>query len=325
MKKKILILLSVVSFILIFSSCASNSDKKGGGSKLPGENPDLSETGDDIDITVENLKGTWELFFTNKKRNTTKAMRMAEDDGATVQFLANGTYIEKNSLGEELLDTPGYYTIVGNKPSKQDTLKFSFKSPTTGIDTTSTAYIYQLTKDVFIRQEKYTIKDQKNPSILYNVVDMLYFRRVPVTNPDKTFGLMGKKEKYEFITNDYINGTWMLAETMEQSSTDGVNWGKLNSVYEEANGTTYKFDKTTKKFVETGPNGEVAAEGDYRLIDDVIHYYYLGPNDVPSKTVMMLRDQTANSFTNYRQDVGFSSTTKYTILRQYSHFIKIAD
>ncbi|NDV68472.1 hypothetical protein D0T66_06125 [Dysgonomonas sp. 25] len=289
---------------------------------MPGDNPDLTDIGEDLIISKENIEGTWELFYTSKKVNTTREMREPSDDGATVDFLSNGRYTEENSLGEDGLDEPGYYSIV-NGGQKQDSLKFVFVSPITGEDTTTYAFIHQLTPNIMIRKERYSKKDTANTSILYNVTDYLYFRRLPVTKPDKTFGLIKTGKKEEFVKNDYINGKWVLMKTMERRSTDGVSWSNLEDIYTEANGSTYEFRKASREFEEVGPNGNVGAVGDYRLIDDVVHLYYLGPNNVPMKTVMRIQEQKENSFIWYREDVTFSSTAKFTILRQYSYYERI--
>lgn len=251
--------LFLILFLFSVVSCVDNSDE-------PSTPPPPPE--EKLKLTEENLLGTWEIYYFFKNINSASAnisdnYRYTDFDGFTTTFEKGGTFYEKNVF--DIVVRKGTYEIDEEK----EQVNFYFKSKNTGIDTTTTVNFPYIYNNRFVYQEIYPIEREGHT---FNVKDLKYCRnveRAPNYYPSENPAF----DKKEIIDESELLGTWVLilkktivnGIPLEETEADRLYYG-TESVFEIKNGK--------RVFKQYHPNNKTGSEnGEYRIVDDVVHMY----------------------------------------------------
>lgn len=267
--KKFYIVLSL-SLFLIQPSCVSNDDPP----PAPPTPPVNRET---VELNVENIKGTWEVYYFTKQTiaeslNLDATYRNTEYDGFTITFEDNGKYQERNVFGDLVVE--GTYTF-GKKDPKvegENDLIYLNYIDTAGVKQINDIYIPNLFEETFAWYDTYHGDAQ---GVQFKVQDIRFYRhteRAPDYKPvDKTM------EKNELSEDDLMNGRWELYKYEKRVD---AQWLAVPDSIKKKYGEQYlfRYEKDSLRYYAFGANNhtQYALTGLALVVDDVIHMRWSG-------------------------------------------------
>ena len=246
----------IFALILVFSSCANNSDEP------DSVNPPTSDL---VDLKVENLIGDWEVYYaTQEVFKYGNSGGIAHPDptikGFMVSFVNGTDYYETNAIGVKTVE--GTYAIIG-----KDTIALTFKKKDrygvlTNIDTTAYRHIIRdpLT-GTFVQSDRYMLQAANDER--YSVEDITKFRNInntPSTYPNQPDLILKISDLY---------GTWVQTKAQTQRGEYVID-----SVKYHGTKMIFNLDSTFETYLPPASGGSLSEAGKFYLIDDVVHLTY---------------------------------------------------
>lgn len=245
--KKLFYILFVLP--LLFIACVNNSDEPDPTPPPPPAPP----------VTVENLNGIWETFYSekgvlNNQTGQSVGYRVMEYDGfVTTYFKEDTTFQEANAYGD--------IVIRGKFSISEDTVKFHYRTRF-GNDTTTFQNISQIDAQ-FLKEYKDYVRVLGNSK--YSVRDVRRFR-----NTATAAGLHPGVDKVA-VTKEKMLGSWEMYDYYYyiNNQIDRTISDQKRAKYK---GTVYTFFANGTATAYT-PSGKVDITGTIRIVDDVVYTF----------------------------------------------------
>lgn len=239
---KLYILLLLIP--LTFAGCVNNNDDP-----LPG--PESPEGEVVKTLTIENLIGTWQQYYYTKAVNNGTPFRYIEFDGNTITFNANSTFSMSDIRG--VVGRTGAFNI-----SRSDSIVFTSEP-----DSITANMVPFISNFRFTTIDAY-VGVLTGAPYLYNIVDTKLWRNI-ATMPTGHPGLT--KEE---VTVERLQGQWVIYSFRAYINSQIA--GDNSEREAQSLGISFLFN-SDKTYIEYAQNGNIATQGTYVIVDDVVHMF----------------------------------------------------
>jgi len=269
--------------VLILSSCTKNNDEPPGPQQP-------------VVLTLDNIEGTWEVYYRTRSVNNGEALREPYIDGSRITYNRNGTFSEINIDG--LTQDKGTFKIVG-KDSIEVTITTKEGKRLKAGEEIREIHIIALTEKRMNRSNIYKVT---SGNISNWVEEINIYRNIAkISSANETPDLPEALQK-EIINIDILLGTWEI-ELDEIYYYSGNNSTPRREEDEASKGVKYRYyiENGINRYTEYKTGGGLESEGTFRIIDDVVHTFGAKSDGTPLNATIWLKNwrNNDNNFTMF--------------------------
>ena len=271
------IFLSLLIITLFLTSCANNKDE-----------PSPPEPA--IVLTLDNIAGTWEVYYRTRSVNGGEKLRDPNIDGSRITYNANGNFSEINIDG--VTEDRGTFKIVGNDIIELTYTTKKGKRLKAGEEIRE-IYIVELTEKKMTRSNLYKVSSASTSNWVDEV--NIYRNIAKISSPNETPDLPQTLQK-EIIDINKLMGTWEIDREEIYSYSGNNSTPKLDEPTDNE-GIRYRYyiEGGMNKYTESDAEGVLIYSGTFIILDDVVHHFYVDNEGKDATGTIWLKTWTSDS------------------------------
>lgn len=308
---KYLIFLFTILLAISISSCMNNKDE------------DEVTPPSSVVLTLDNIAGSWEVYYLTRSTNGNYPLRDYYIDGSTITYNKDKSFIDTNIDG--VTKDQGKFEIIG-KDSIEVTLTTKSGRKLKAGQEIREIHIIKLNEKMMVRSQRYEV-NYNGRNMMENVQWMRNVNKI--SNPNETPELP-EAQKKEIININKLLGTWQIKGYEYYGFNKNTQTGHFVAKDTDIPiGQTIRFyiENGDNKYIERKSNGDINTNGTFRIVDDVVHLFSTNGEAFSLGLKNWGNNGSTDTVTDYQEgrvkdEDGNEDPFVYT--RQYTYFVKTA-